>query len=347
MTWGPIGLGGQDNEVYAQPYAEIAAVVSECPPLDFHAMGKERLVLYLAQHQQVTETIMKRYATLLPVKFGALLENEEGVDNLLRCGHRGLKTALEAMAGKVELELVATWDAQQVFAEIGLEEDVAALKAGIACQPAQRTLPQRVKLGQMVKASLDRRKEEYQRAILDSLASQAADVQVNIFSADSVVANVAFLLDAGGQEVFYMKVHELDARFKSRLNFKVVGPLPPYSFGTVEVKKMDAGEVDRARKLLGLGTEATMREIHTAFRRQARRCHPDVAPEEAEAKERFLEIAAAYEVLTSCCRGQLDLSQGLQEEMRKVRDRRVCSLDPVAVNRVPLVVVRRSGELMT
>jgi molecular chaperone DnaJ len=50
-------------------------------------------------------------------------------------------------------------------------------------------------------------------------------------------------------------------------------------------------------ELLGVGRSATQEEIKRAFRRLARRHHPDVNPNDPEAEARFKEIAEAYEVL--------------------------------------------------
>ena len=50
-------------------------------------------------------------------------------------------------------------------------------------------------------------------------------------------------------------------------------------------------------EILGVGRSATEDEIKRAFRRLARRYHPDVNPNDAEAETRFKEIAEAYEVL--------------------------------------------------
>ena len=47
---------------------------------------------------------------------------------------------------------------------------------------------------------------------------------------------------------------------------------------------------------LGVGRDASQDEIKRAYRRLARRFHPDVS-EEADAEERFKEIGEAYEVL--------------------------------------------------
>ena len=50
--------------------------------------------------------------------------------------------------------------------------------------------------------------------------------------------------------------------------------------------------------VLGVKRDATDRELRSAFRRLARRHHPDVNPGNAEAETRFKEINAAYEVLS-------------------------------------------------
>lgn len=50
-------------------------------------------------------------------------------------------------------------------------------------------------------------------------------------------------------------------------------------------------------KILGVGKSATEKEIKTAFRRLARKYHPDANPDDPQAGERFKEINEAYEVL--------------------------------------------------
>jgi len=57
-------------------------------------------------------------------------------------------------------------------------------------------------------------------------------------------------------------------------------------------------------KILGVGQDADKKAIKAAYRRLARRYHPDVAPGQDTAN-RFIEIREAYEVLSNPTRRRL------------------------------------------
>ncbi len=51
-------------------------------------------------------------------------------------------------------------------------------------------------------------------------------------------------------------------------------------------------------KVLGVERNANLHEIKSAFRKLARKYHPDINPGDRNAEERFKEISEAYEVLS-------------------------------------------------
>ncbi|MDD4013497.1 MAG: DnaJ domain-containing protein [Candidatus Omnitrophica bacterium] len=63
--------------------------------------------------------------------------------------------------------------------------------------------------------------------------------------------------------------------------------------------------IDGARRTLGLGDDATLREIKEAYHDLALRYHPDKCSEDKKpgCEEKFKEINLAYEVLMAYCAG--------------------------------------------
>jgi len=229
MSFGPIGIGERGDEVHTVPYRDLAAVVSDCPAVDYGAVkDKERIVRDLAAHQAVIEEVMKRF-TVLPIKFGTTVKGQDEVKTFLRQGHFILREAHAAMESKVEVEVVVAWDLPSVFQEISAEEPIAKLRARIEGMSRLRSTPERVKVGKMVYESLNRRRESCQQEVLSTLAGCVLDLQKNSLMNDEMVMNIAFLLDKGRQKEFDRRLDELDEKLGGRLDFRRIGPLPPYS----------------------------------------------------------------------------------------------------------------------
>jgi DnaJ-class molecular chaperone len=60
-------------------------------------------------------------------------------------------------------------------------------------------------------------------------------------------------------------------------------------------------EIDRARKLLGLGEVASLKQVKAAYRKLAYSYHPDLDEADEDRKEVMREINWAYELLEDYC----------------------------------------------
>ncbi len=62
-------------------------------------------------------------------------------------------------------------------------------------------------------------------------------------------------------------------------------------------------QIDEARRLLGLGETATLKQVKAAYKRAANRYHPDRCKDEDKAKcdEMMKKINEAYELIMKCC----------------------------------------------
>lgn len=291
------GLHGQPLQAVA--CNGITAIVSEAVPYDYAGLPKQQLVKVLAQHQQATEQIMQQMETLLPVKFGTMLSNCD-VEKLLIQSKYDLEQALARVDEHVELEVLVMWDPQRVFARIAQHPQIAELRAAAAGRTPEEVQRIQIAVGVLVKQLLDAQREAYAAKTREVLSDLATDVEANAVVNDQVVANFAFLLPKSRQAEFDQRVESLDAALGGELLFKVVGPLPPYSFSTVEIEQILPDDVTWASSQLGLDGAASGDEIRKAYLRQARLHHPDANPNDDQAANIFKDDNTAYHLLRHC-----------------------------------------------
>jgi hypothetical protein len=327
---GPVG----DIQVEAIPSRGLACVVRDYAGPAFADLTREMLVRHLLAHQAVCERVMERY-TILPAKLGTVLEGEEEMEAVLQQGYTRLSRALAQMGGKREFEVAATWHLSEVFQEIGQEEEVRRFKERAARSPAGETLEERALLGKLVKDSLERRRDHYRHPIVDYLKDLAVDFQENPLLRDELVLNMALLVQRSAEEELTRRVHQLDQRFHDQINFRIIGPLPPYSFSTVEVTRPALEELEEARLMLGLGTEVCVAEVRRAYRKLVAVSHPDVNREDPDAAEKVNRLTQAAALLTGYCRGQ----DGTGPEA----DRLPVSLSPERVATTLLISIKRTA----
>ncbi len=326
------GVGEDHDEVYSVPHRDVAAVVSGSPLRDYRGLRRDEVVPRLVTHQRVVEAVMQDFP-VLPVKFGTVMPNEAWVCRLLAQGEILFRSSLARFAGLVQIEVVVLWNLQEVFLEIGQEEPIARVRARVADLPPEETMAERIAAGRMVQASLDRRRVALRGRLLPSLRQVALDLAVNPHMSDSIVANVALLVDEAGRAALDRVLEVLDQVFGGELHFRCVGPLPPYSFATVEVQLPDFEAVDEARCCLGLAHAVTRDQIKRAYYRLASRLHPDHNPEDPDAEGRMTELTRAYDLLTAYAES---VALGAENAGQTV-----CYFDRRAVERTLLITVRR------
>ena len=302
--FGHIGIGNRGDKVYTVLHQDIGAVVSHSPLGAFDALPKEVLVGYLGIHQFVIEQVMKSGA-VLPVKFGTVVRHEKEVEEILEAGYRQLKATLKEKHHKIEFEVVAFWSGlDSILQEIGQEEEIQKFKEMAVQQPAHQLRENQITLGKMVNASLARKRASVAAEILEAIKDQAEDLRFHDLMDDAMILNVALLMDQDREQEFDWKIRELNLQYQEQINFRCIGPLPPYSFSTVEVDKLGFTVVDQARRVLELGTEATLSQIKETHRRLTRVYHPDRNGDDPQAAERFKQLSHAYKILTEYCQNQ-------------------------------------------
>ena len=294
-SFGPIGHSSSEVRTISSAGISIGIVAGRCERIPFSQVSPATTLGYLAAHQRVLEQVMLD-GPVIPLKFGTYADDDRQILEILNCGQREFAAALHQYADKVEVDLAAFWtDLKCVLADIAVAPAVVALKAQIA-DGTGATMEQRVRMGQLVKQLLDQRREGVAAEIADALGGPSESMVVNPVKDDSMIFNAAILVSRDEQAQLDRTIQELDRRYDNKLNFRCVGPLPPYSFATAEVKTIETGNLDAARRLLELGEAASLAEIKTAYRRLLQQEHPD-RNSRAGANDRMQEIADAYSLL--------------------------------------------------
>jgi len=172
---------------------------------------------------------------------------------------------------------------------------------------------------------MDKHRSSYREQMINFLASVAIDVQPNPMVSDEMVMNVAFLVEKTNQKEFDGCVKQLNDLFDNQINFRIIGPLPPYSFATVEVTRPSPEKIEGARQLLHLGKTFSEPEVRKAYRHLAAESHPDYkAGDELElAKAQFVKLHQASEMLIAYCRGQGESDGNLLINVRRLKDEEV------------------------
>jgi hypothetical protein len=322
------GVAAQPGGIHTVPYDGIAAVVGPSDLDDYQGLAREDLVTVLLDHQRVVEEVMSAFP-VLPARFGTVMADEERVTDLLTRGHDLFAAELVRLADCVQMEVVVQWDLAKVFAELGGDERIARLRAAAAA-PAADADALRIELGQTVQALLEERRSSLRDRLLPRLEEVGREVHGNPCMDDKMILNLALLVDEAGRARLDALLPELDAELEGSLTFRCVGPLPPYSFASLEVESPSFADTERARRLLELPMEATPGQVKGAFRRLASQLHPDVNPDAAQSEEAMGELTWAYRLLSrfadAACEGE---------------PARLCRFDRASVEQALLFDIRR------
>jgi hypothetical protein len=323
------GVSAHVGGIHTVPHDGIAAVVGPSDQDDYQGLPREELVTVLLEHQRVVEEVMSAYP-VLPARFGTVLADEARVIELLTRGHGLLAGELDRLAGCVQMEVVVQWDLEKVFAELGRDERIAQVRAAAAAASAADAEALRIVLGQTVQALLEERRATLKDRLLPRLQEAGREVHANPLMDDKMILNLALLVDEPGRQRLDALLPELDDEHEGSLDFRCVGPLPPYTFATLDVESPRFSDTERARGLLELPLEVTAGQVKAAFRRLASRLHPDVNPDAAGSEEAMAELAWAYKLLSrfvdAACEGETA---------------RLCRLDRPSVEQALLFDIRR------
>lgn len=288
-SFGNIGMSKM--EAYSIQFEDVSAVVSDV--LDDYKMELEQAKI----HDETLRKIMQLHA-VIPMSFGIIAKDEEEVKNMLKRGRVKLKKTLEKVDNKLQVNVKISWD-KAIFSSI-MDEHVEIQKL-VSQAKNNVNASLKIELGKKVKMILDEKRSEYLAEIGCSLKSLSCESEENRINDEDTLVNLAFLLDKNLERDFYGKLDELEQKYKGKLKFVAVGPLPPYNFTKLSAKKLDFEALEEARKVLGLSHEVSISEIDSAYRLLVRQFHPDLHPDDVAAEQKFKKVKNSRDLLVKYC----------------------------------------------
>ena len=311
-------------DVFNIPFQKVSAIVSSNDVVDYRQLDTEKLARLLINHQKTIESIMNiGFTTIIPMRLDTFANNTTEVLRILENGYDLIIETIQKVANHLEIDIVATWsDFNQIMEEIAVNPEILELKTKIEKSKNRVTQTDQLTIGYLVKKILDEKNAEYATKIIEALNPFCQSTKSHEVMNDQMVINTAFLVNQDQSVLLEKALNQLDEEFNGKLNFKLVGPLPCYSFYSLEVKELCFEEIESAKKELGLHNSTSERIIKQAYLDKARLFHPDTNPGDDSAVI-FNKINKAYQTM-------LDYVNAVKPESRE--DQFSLLIDAVAEN---------------
>ena len=244
----------------------------------------------LSHYQKINALYFSEY-NMVPLRFGNVVDSEEEVRQFLNSTYVLLYSLLKKVSNKTEFVIQIRFDMDLVIKQISSQLD----------------MNDKIVVG---KALFDL-SEHYRTEIYDGLTQRIATLGIDVLESSSQVSsslilNQSYLVQNEDKDVFDEMVSDLAETTDELVVFHYLGPLPPYSFVTIEFNRGVFDLMDNARLLLGLEEKCTMKDVKDNYKKLAQRYHPDKNP---TGNEKFKAINEAYQLVSAYCSNATEADQ--------------------------------------
>lgn len=324
LEFGEIGIAdryGERARIETVPYGGVAMAVCKADGWQIKQSDKGDLLTKLLEHQKILEQLMQRQF-ILPVKFGTLVSDEHDVVNILGRYRKRLENAIQEMLPFVEVDMVAVWEVQDVLKSIAEGDDeIRKMKDVVeALPPEKREGRDLMAIGMRLQEKLEEKRSRIEKVIFEHLDGLSEDRADHERLEDRMVINSSFLIKKADEEKFFQAMDDLDKKLDRSLKFKCLSPLPPHSFKTVVIEKVDAKKLKEAMGLFGVKPNTTLDALKAKNRSLTKKHHPDKSKGDSAL---FKKINSSYKLILSLFVekdepfGDVDVSRCFRLEIRR------------------------------
>lgn len=223
---GTTGVGDPPGEVRVIGHGDLAALVS--PLRTDRALGTPD---DLAAHAGLLDAAAGE-VPVLPLRFGAVLRDEDAVrEELLAAHHDDFRAALDELDGKAQYVINGRYDSREILTEILRDNEQAArLREEIRDKPEDVTRQERIALGELISNDIDARRDADTRHVVDLLGEHGIEVSIRQPTHEDDAVHLACLARTDQQDELEALVDDLADQWSGRVKLRLLGPLAAYDF---------------------------------------------------------------------------------------------------------------------
>jgi len=222
----PAGLAGLDGApVELVAHEGLGALVSAAP--SGRPLGTRE---DLFAHEKVVDTVAAD-VTVLPMRFGSVIEAPAVVDELLAPHLAELNAALADLDGHVQYSVKGRYEREVVLRDIVVAHpEIAELRERVHGVPEEASYQDRMRLGELVVGAIEERARREGSQLHEALSAQAAASVARQSTDPEQVLDSAFLVPRDRLHEFEHAVDQLGDELAGTVRFRLIGPVAPYDF---------------------------------------------------------------------------------------------------------------------
>jgi hypothetical protein len=225
------GLAGAP--VYTVRYRDVAAIVSDHPVQ--HLIPSRR---NLEPHHRIVRQI-SAVAALVPAAFGHISETEDALVDVVRGNYDEIREEIERLSGTCEMSVKLSWAVDNIFNFFVCRDRELREMRDRAFRDHVPSVPEKLEIGGRFEALLKRDRDRFTRLLTDAFASVAREVSYGTPRTETVVCQLAFLIDQHATGMFEATLRRAAGLFDQNFTLEYSGPWPSYSFVRLRLQPVE------------------------------------------------------------------------------------------------------------
>jgi Gas vesicle synthesis protein GvpL/GvpF len=214
-----------DNPILTMTFGDFEVIASRISVLAVDATRRNMMA-----HTRILERSME-HATVLPVRFGMIVDNQAILQARVASHATRLTNALKDIEGRIEVGIRFAFGDGVVVREVGEERhDLRRKGDALAKRNANETYYERIDLGREVEAAMAAKRKNEGLRITALVQPFSVRLEKLGISDDNGILNLALLVEKDKAEALAAAVDAIDAEKPGRFLIRYTAPVPPYNF---------------------------------------------------------------------------------------------------------------------